>query len=169
MPGYADRLTRKARQWLVLVVRECPERKHDVLWAAFTGVAVFLITFARDPSAWNSIWAEDGAVFLTASVDQGFGSLFHFWAGYINTVPRVGALIAAALPLSIAPAVMTTYAVAIVGICGATVEALSGAFIEGRWAPSLFLPCNRPLSQTSSLASSSAAPSTPCGTGVLRC
>jgi hypothetical protein len=134
MPGYADSLTRRARQWLALVVRECPERKHDVLWAAFTGVAVFFITFARDPSAWNSIWAEDGAVFLTGAVDQGFGSLFHFWAGYINTVPRVGALIAAAFPLSIAPAVMTTYAVAVVGICGATVEALSGAFIEGRWA-----------------------------------
>jgi hypothetical protein len=133
MPGHAGRLTRRAKQWLALVVRECPERKHDALWAAFTGVAVFLVTFARDPSAWNSIWAEDGAVFLTASVDQGFGSLFHFWAGYLNTVPRIGALIAAALPLSIAPSVMTTYAVAIVGICGATVEALSGAFIERRW------------------------------------
>jgi hypothetical protein len=72
-------------------------------------------------------------VFLSGAVDQGFSSLFHFWAGYINTAPRVGALIAAALPLSIAPAVMTTYAVAIVGVCGATVESLSGAYIQGRW------------------------------------
>ena len=50
-------------------------------------------------------------VFLAGAVDQGIGSFFHFYAGYLNTVPRIGALIAAALPLSIAPLVIATYAV----------------------------------------------------------
>jgi hypothetical protein len=115
------------------LVRERPERKNEALWAATTGVAVFLVTFARDPTAWKTIWAEDGTIFLTGAVDHGLGSFFHFYAGYLHTVPRIGALIAAALPLSIAPFVMTSFAVVIVSICAATVELLSGAYVQARW------------------------------------
>ena len=115
------------------LVRECPERKNEALWVALTGAAVFLVTFARDPSAWKTIWAEDGTVFLADAVDQGISSFFHFYAGYLNTVPRIGALIAAALPLSIAPLVIATYAVVVASLCGATVEALSGAYLQERW------------------------------------
>ena len=46
-------------------------------------------------------------VFLAGAVHQGIGSFFHFYAGYLNTVPRIGALIAAALSLSIAPMVIS--------------------------------------------------------------
>jgi hypothetical protein len=114
-------------------VRERPESKNGALWAVLTGVAVFLVTFARYPSAWKTIWAEDGTIFLAGAVDHGFGSFFHFYAGYLHTVPRIGALIAAALPLSIAPLVMTSYAVVITSICAATVESLSGAYVQARW------------------------------------
>ena len=116
------------------LVRERPKRNNDALWAALTGISVFLITYARDPTAWTTIWAEDGKVFLAGAVNQGFGSYFHFFGGYLHTVPRTGALIAAALPLSWASVVITTYAVAISSACGAIVEALSGAYIEARWA-----------------------------------
>jgi hypothetical protein len=116
------------------LVRERPQRKNDALWAGLTGLSVFLITYARDPTAWTTIWAEDGKVFLAGAVNQGFGSFFHFFGGYLHTVPRLGALIAAMLPLSMASVVIATYAVAISSVCGATVEALSGAYIEARWA-----------------------------------
>jgi hypothetical protein len=116
-----------------MLVRERPERKNELVWAVLTGVAVFLTTFARDPSAWRTVWAEDGKVFLAGAVEQGFESFFHFYAGYLQTVPRIGALVAAAFPLSMAPLVMTTFAVTIASVCAATVEALSGAYIAARW------------------------------------
>ncbi len=116
------------------LVRERPKRKNDALWAALTGLSVFLITYARVPTAWTTIWAEDGKVFLAGAVNQGFGSFFHFFGGYLHTVPRIGALIAATLPLSMASVVMTTYAVVISSACGAAGEMLSGAYIKARWA-----------------------------------
>ncbi len=116
-----------------MLVRERPERKNELLWAVLTGAAVFLITFARDPSAWKTVWAEDGKIFLAGAVGQGFASFFHFYAGYLQTVPRIGALVAAAFPLSIAPLVMTTYAVTVTSVCAATVEVFSGGYIVARW------------------------------------
>jgi hypothetical protein len=116
-----------------MLVRERPEGKNERLWAVLTGVAVFLITFARDPSAWKTVWAEDGKIFLAGAVEQGFASFFHFYAGYLQTVPRIGALLAAAFPLSIAPLVITTYAVTITSVCAGTVEAFSGGYIMARW------------------------------------
>ena len=117
---------------LANLTRESP-RKNELSWAALTGITVFLVTFVRDPSAWRTLWAEDGKVFLAGAVEKGFGSYFHFDGGYLHFDAQTGALIASIFPLSIAPVVIATYAVAITSICGATVEAFSGAYIEARW------------------------------------
>ena len=63
---------------------------------------------------------------------QGFASFFHFYADISRLFPRIGALVAAAFPLSIAPLVMTT-TVTVTSVCAATVEVFSGGYIVARW------------------------------------
>ena len=70
MRRYTRGLSHTTRAATVLVVRECPERKNEALWVALTGAAVFLVTFAHNPSAWKTIWAEDGTVFLAGVITK---------------------------------------------------------------------------------------------------
>src|SRR5215218_5191631 len=51
------------------------------------------------------LWAEDGAVYLSGAVHNGFGgSLFDTYATYLVLVPRAIAELADLLPLADAPA-----------------------------------------------------------------
>ena len=98
-----------------------------------TAVAVFVVTATRDPSAWWTIWAEDGQIFLNGALAHGVRSFGDFYGGYLLVVPRLGALIATAFPLSVASFVMATFAVTVVALCAGIVEVFSGAWIEQRW------------------------------------
>lgn len=67
-----------------------------------------LIAGARMDWAWGLpmgrfLWAEDGPVFLQMARDNGLASLWASYAGYLHLYPRLVALLAADLPLLMAP------------------------------------------------------------------
>jgi len=116
-----------------LLIRESPAERSDWLWALATGIGVAVLTFLRVPSAWNTIWAEDGSIFLSNARATGFSSIGNFYRGYLYPVPRFGAEIAAKLPISWAAAVMATFATLVVAVCGAVVQHTSGSHLKSRW------------------------------------
>ncbi len=89
--------------------------------------AVVIGTFAQvirlpGDAAYNTIWAEDGSVFLNQAINQGILHAFTIpYAGYLHVVPRVLATVAALLPLQ--------WAAAIFGIGSALVVSLLGVFL----------------------------------------
>ncbi len=69
-------------------------------------------------SALETIWAEDGRVFLQSALSQGPLAAFSgTYAGYLHVVPRVAAEAAALLPLGLASEVITLAANGIAALC----------------------------------------------------
>ena len=68
----------------------------------------------RQPSVITAptLWAEDGSVFLKGALEHGPGTLFEPYYGQISVFPRIVALLAAPLPVSIQPAIYAAVAVA---------------------------------------------------------
>jgi hypothetical protein len=65
--------------------------RHPVLisWAAGF-VAAVALWFRLPPTAWDTLWAEDGRNFLAGAEQHGpFGALFLPYAGYLHVVPRL--------------------------------------------------------------------------------
>jgi hypothetical protein len=79
----------------------------------------------------HSLWAEDGAIFLSGALHNGFFSnLFETYAGYLVIVPRLVGAVGAAVPLKDAPAAMAIVSGLIVGVCGIVVWVASGSMIR---------------------------------------
>ncbi len=79
----------------------------------------------------HSLWAEDGAVYLSGAVHNGFGgSLFDTYATYLVFVPRLIAELADLFPLQDAPAALTIISCAVVALSGAIVWVASRGLIE---------------------------------------
>ena len=79
----------------------------------------------------HSLWAEDGAVYLSGAVHNGFGgSLFDTYATYLVFVPRLIAELADLFPLDDAPAVLTVLSCAVVALSGLIVWVASRGLIE---------------------------------------
>ena len=99
-------------------------RRRSALVAA---AAVLIGTFAQvvrlpGDTAYNTIWAEDGSVFLSQALNQGILRAFAIpYGGYLHTVPRVFAAVAAVLPLA--------WAAAIFGVGSAVLVSLLGVFL----------------------------------------
>ena len=95
--------------------------------ALVVAAAVVIGTFAQvirlpGDAAYNTIWAEDGSVFLNQAINQGVLHAFTIpYAGYLHVVPRLLATVAALLPLQ--------WAAAIFGIGSALVVSLLGVFL----------------------------------------
>jgi hypothetical protein len=98
--------------------------------ALVAGAAVGL---ARQPGsgALQTIWAEDGKVFLAQAValpvDRALSTLY---AGYLHAVPRALAELAAALPLPVADAVLSGGAALVVAALALLVERASAGHIR---------------------------------------
>lgn len=106
---------------------------RELLWAAATGLLVLTEIAIRVPSAWSTVWAEDGHIFLAQAVSHGAASFGTFYEGYLHTVPRVGALVASAFPISSAAFILTSYAVFVTVASAALTELACGAWIRSRW------------------------------------
>src|SRR5205085_2586136 len=70
----------------------------------------------RGVPVWNSLWAEDGQVFLSGAVRSFRGTFFDQNGGYVHVVPRLIAGIVAALPVHEAAAGMAVGAAAAVAL-----------------------------------------------------
>jgi hypothetical protein len=79
----------------------------------------------------HSLWAEDGAVYMSGAVHNGFGgSLFDTYATYLVFVPRAIAEVADLLPLHDAPAAISVLSGAVVALSGLVVWWATAGLIE---------------------------------------
>lgn len=93
---------------------------------------------------WDSLWAEDGGVFLTNAYQRGLsGNLFRSHAGYEQVIARLVTQPAALLPLSWGAAWMAWSAAVVVGACSLIVWNRAGALtrhLGARIALTLLVP-----------------------------
>ncbi len=80
----------------------------------------------------NSLWAEDGAVFLPQALTRSFGhAVSSEYSGYLVLVPRLIAEVASALPLRDAAATISILSAALVALSGLVVwHATSGHIVS---------------------------------------
>lgn len=102
-----------------MTARSLRERVSGPLVA---GLGVLLATLVRQEGVpvTDSIWAEDGALFLN-DAQNGAGSLFKPYSGYLHIVPRLLALMVAQLPVEFAATAIAILSGATVGILAAYV------------------------------------------------
>jgi hypothetical protein len=91
-PGVARRAGRRA---------QARPLKPFVLWGVLFTLAVVLpLLRQRHARSWNTIWAEDGSIYLTqAKQGGGIHALFRSYAGYLQLPPRLLGATAGVLPL----------------------------------------------------------------------
>lgn len=97
--------------------------------AVAVGTAIGLL---RQPGAGalDTIWAEDGGVFLAEAVRQGpLDALFSSYAGYFHVVPRLMAAIATLFPAGAASAVLALQAALAVSLLAVLVYVASGSHL----------------------------------------
>lgn len=107
---------------------------------AFGVLAVVIGTAAgllRQPGAGalDTIWAEDGGIFLGEAVREGpFSALVTSYAGYYHLVPRLLAMVAAAFPADLASEVLAIEAAVVVALLAVLVYVASGDHLPSPWS-----------------------------------
>jgi hypothetical protein len=103
-----------------------------LLAAAFLALAV-VAQLARIGwnASLNSLWAEDGPIFLQSALTQSFfGAVGAEYSGYLVLVPRLIAEAATVVPLRDAPAVVSILSAALVALSGLVVWWAAAAHIR---------------------------------------
>jgi hypothetical protein len=106
----------------------------SLLWV---GAATLLQMVRRptDPPVWDSLFAEDGSVFLEGALNNTLPApIFDSYNGYVHIVPRAIAEVAALFPIESAPLVMSLLASLTVAALSLVVYHASAA-----WLPSPLL------------------------------
>jgi hypothetical protein len=80
-------------------------RRAGVYWLLLAAAA--LLSFSRQPGHLThpELWAEDGVLWLAQAYTTGLASLAVPIAGYLQTISRLGGLLAAQVPLTLAPSI----------------------------------------------------------------
>lgn len=95
------------------------------------GAALLSLLRQTGTPAWASLWAEDGPIFLVpAAADGVWDALTTSYAGYLHLLPRLAAEVAAAAPLSWAPAVVAVSGALVGGVVAALVEVAARGHIR---------------------------------------
>jgi hypothetical protein len=122
-------------QWRTHTSSRGPEAAR---WAgvviALAGATALHLARQRGVGAWESVWAEDGSVFLTNGYRDFAGTFFAQNGGYIHAVPRIIAGVAALFPAEDAAIVMAVAGSAVVAAISAFVYLASGAVLRSRSA-----------------------------------
>jgi hypothetical protein len=85
-------------------------------------------------ASFDTLWAEDGAVFLPDALTHSFGhAVSSEYSGYLVLVPRLIAEAASALPLGDAPATFSILSAALVGLSGLVVWQASSGHIANSY------------------------------------
>lgn len=96
--------------------------------AALTALQMF--RRPTDPPLWDSLWTEDGKVFLTQALSQHFlNTLATSYYGYLHTAPRLITKVATWFPVEDMPLVMSLLTTAVVAFVCVYVFEASGAWI----------------------------------------
>jgi hypothetical protein len=109
------------------------QRRPELLMIAGLFLLAILLQMLRVgwSASLHSLWAEDGAVYLSGAVHNGFGgSLFDTYATYLVFVPRAIAELADLLPLANAPAGISILSGAVVALSGLVVWWATAGLIE---------------------------------------
>jgi hypothetical protein len=81
---------------------------------AFLVACAVLISRRPDAILHPQFWAEDGHVWFAEAYNLGWGhALLRTYAGYFQTLPRIGAALALLAPLTLAPLAMNLIAIAV--------------------------------------------------------
>jgi hypothetical protein len=101
------------------------------------GAALALVTLLhlvrqRGVPVWNSLWAEDGRVFLSDALRDFHGTFFAQNGGYVHAVPRSIAGIVTLLPVRDAAAGMAIGAAVVIALVAGFVYLASAEMIESR-------------------------------------
>src|SRR4051794_11741801 len=112
-----------------------PAAQRPAEWTVIAGLFALAILLQMLRVGWSaslhSLWAEDGAVYLSGAVHNGFGgSLFDTYATYLVFVPRGIAELADLLPLADAPAAISILSGAVVALSGLVVWWATAGLIE---------------------------------------
>ena len=103
--------------------------------AAVVAGAVLLLARQQGPGALDTVWAEDGTVFLAQARELGVvPSLVEPYAGYLHAVPRVLAAGVSALPLDAADTAFAALSALVAAALALFVFRASGAHARSRWA-----------------------------------
>jgi hypothetical protein len=67
-----------------------PKGRIPVIWVAIVSIVGFIFLIIPRASSWTveRIFAEDGQIFLTQSLENGLGGILDTYAGYLQFVPR---------------------------------------------------------------------------------
>lgn len=96
------------------------------------GVMLLLLRQGLGPPL-DSLWAEDGAVFLQTALDTSLAeAVAQPYSGYLHLVPRTVAEVIARFPAAWWPALTSLLAATLVSVSAATVYVASGAQLHGR-------------------------------------
>ncbi|WIB35270.1 glycosyltransferase family 87 protein [Curtobacterium sp. MCJR17_043] len=116
-----------------------------VLWVVVSVAGWFRLT----AQVRNTVWAEDGKVFLEEQFDMGvLGALFHDYAGYLHVVPRLLVAVAShAAPIDRFAVTVSVLCVLVTGAVGAAVYVLTAGVLDSVVARVLlaFVPALVPL------------------------
>jgi hypothetical protein len=85
-------------------------------------------------SAWGTVWAEDGSVFLKGALDEPFlSTLVHPYGGYVHVLPRLIAGVAAWAPLERAAIVFSVAWAVVVSLSALFVYFASAEVFRSKW------------------------------------
>jgi hypothetical protein len=114
-----------------------PERTGAVLMAAFYVLAATALQLARQPgiSSWDSIWQEDGGIFLNQALSEPFvHTLVHSYNSYLHVGPRLVAGVVALFPLDDAAKLLSGGECVAVSLMSIYVYYASAAIVRNQWA-----------------------------------
>lgn len=101
---------------------------------ALAGATLLHLGRQRGVPVWDSLWAEDGSVFLTDALHDFPGTFFAQNGGYLHVVPRIVAGGVTAFPVEQAAAAMAGGAALVVALTAAFVYVASSAVFRSRAA-----------------------------------
>ena len=88
-----------------------------IQWAVFLGWTSIVLARTGWRASFDTIWAEDGLIFLEQARGEGIGALFRPYNGYLHLVPRLAVMPIAELPLAFAAGSMSVMAALIAAGC----------------------------------------------------
>jgi hypothetical protein len=121
---------RRLGDWLYRPTPRTPWYEGAVVLLLSAAVALFRLP----PGRLDTIWAEDGVVFLRqAEESMGLGPLFRPYSGYLHLLPRLVAEVASWLPLHLAGLVFSISAALVVGTASWSVWVFGRAHLPSPW------------------------------------